>query len=153
MFGVDHKPLWAMLRRDFKESARGKLIPREFIKSVHRKRRFWTPVTSVLLVLGTIFFSFALYVAVQWYNLQKPPVLEIANPQPNSEVSSQVIVSGKTVPDAVVSINSQPVALQPDGNFQTEIFLPREGINTITIESTDRRGKSSIEQRTVRVVY
>ena len=34
VFGFDHQPLLAMLRRDYKESAKGRLIPREFIKPI-----------------------------------------------------------------------------------------------------------------------
>lgn len=152
-FEFNYKPLLAMLRRDFKESAKGKLIPREFLKPVVKRRKLWAPVTVVLMGLGSIFFAFVTYVVVQWYNLQKPPVLEIVKPVQDEAVASQVIVEGKTAPDAVVTINAQPVALQVDGSFQTEIFLPREGLNTITIEAKDRQGKSNIMQRTVRVQY
>lgn len=153
IFGFDHKPLQAMLRRDFKESAKGKLVPREFINPVLKKKFSWTPVTVVVLVLSGIFLSFVGYVMIAWFNLQKPPRLEVNQPEDNQVVSAQVLIDGQTLPDAVVSVNNQPVSLQVDGSFQTEVFLPREGMNTITIEATDRRGKSSTVQRTVKVEY
>lgn len=153
IFGFDHRPLQAILRRDFKESAKGRLVPREFINPVLKKKFTWTPVTIAVLVLSGIFISFVGYVMVAWFNLQKPPQLEVFAPDNNQTVSAQVIVEGKTLPDAVVSINAQPVSLQVDGSFKTEVFLPREGINTITISSQDRRGKSTTVQRTVKVEY
>lgn len=153
VFGFAHKPLLAMLRRDFKESARGQLVPREFIKPVLKRKAFWTPITTAILVLAALFLTFTVYVAVGWYNLQKPPMLEVTAPLENSEVAAQVIVEGRTLPDAVITVNAQPVALQVDGSFTTETFLSREGINTITVKSTDRRGKSNTVQRTVRVKY
>lgn len=153
VFRFDHQPLIALLRRDFKESARGKLVPREFIKPVLKKRSLSNPFTIFSLSLASVFIILFGYVAMQWLNLQKPPRLEIITPQADALVSSQVIVEGKTAQDAIVLVNAQPVALQQDGSFRTEIFLPREGISTITVEAKDRREKSSIIQRTVYVKY
>jgi hypothetical protein len=62
-------------------------------------------------------------------------------------------VEGRTVPDAIVLVNAQPVALQPDGQFRTELYLPQEGVRSITIEAKDRRGKAALLQRTVYVRF
>jgi cytoskeletal protein RodZ len=153
VFGFDYQPLLGLLRRDYKESARGKLVPREFIKPVLKKSPLSTPVTVAVLVLTTLFLSLISYIGFQWYNLNKPPELRITNPADNAAVASQVLVEGITTPEAIVSVNAQPVSLQPDGSFKTEILLPREGITSITVEATDRRGKTSIVQRTVFVQF
>lgn len=153
VFGFEYHPLLALLRRDYKESAKGKLIPQEFLKPVLKKSQFWTPVTMMVAVLAGVFVSLLVYVGVQWYNLNKPPDLIVFSPKSDEFVSAQVKVSGWTNPEAVVSVNTQPVALQPDGNFQTEVFLPKEGITSITVEAKDRRGKSSLQQRTVYVRF
>lgn len=153
VFGFDHQPLLALLRRDYKESAVGTLVPREFIKPVLKRREIWTPVTFAFFGLGAMFVTLVLYVAVQWYNIQRPPYLEVTAPEENAFVASQIEVKGQTVVDAVVSVNAQPVAIQPTGEFQTEIYIPREGIHTISIEAVDRRGKRSTVQRTVHVRF
>jgi cytoskeletal protein RodZ len=153
LFGFDYQPILALLRRDYKESAVGTLVPREFIKPMLKKRQMWTPITFAVIALATIFLTLISYVAVQWYNIQKPPLLSITSPEENAFVSSHIVIKGQTVEDAVVSVNDQPVAIQPGGDFQTEIYLPREGIHTISIESVDRRGKKSTEQRTVHVRF
>jgi len=63
------------------------------------------------------------------------------------------VVSGQTEPEAIITINAQPVAIKPDGTFRSEVYLPKEGITTITVEASDRRGKSSLQQRTVYVKF
>ena len=153
LFGFEYEPLLALLRRDFRESATGTLVPREFIKPVLKKRVLWTPVTMTMMGLVVIFVTLLSYVGVQWYNIQKPPRLIVTVPEENAFVSSQIKVTGETINDAIVTINSQPVSLRPDGTFEGEVFLPREGIHTITIEALDRRGKKSVIQRPVHVRF
>jgi cytoskeletal protein RodZ len=153
LFGFEYQPVLALLRRDYKESAKGTLVPLEFLKPVLKKRQVWTPVTIILMVALMMFGSLLAYVGAQWYSFTKPPALEILQPEEDARVSSQVVVQGKTIPEAVVLVNAQPVSLQPDGSFETEIFIPREGVASVTIEATDRRGKSNIEQRTVVVSF
>lgn len=153
LFGFDHKPLIALLRRDYKESARGTLVPREFITPVLKAKFSLNSVTLLVVFLVGIFLSLLGYVGVQWYTLTRPPMLVVTAPGQQDQVASRIIVSGETVPDAVVTVNDQPVALQKDGSFSTEIFISTEGISTITVEATDRRGKSNQVDRTVYVRY
>ena len=153
LFGFDYQPLLAMLRRDYKESAKGKLLPREFLKPVLKNRRWWAPVTTASVVLGAGFLTLVVFVIIQWYALQRPPVLELVQPTEGSTVAAKVLVMGKTVPDSTVTVNEQPVALQLDGSFSTEIVLPSEGIQAIVVKSTDRRGKTNTLDRIVRVEF
>lgn len=154
LFGFDHQPLIGLLRRDFKESAKGQLVPREFIKPLLKKRSLLQrPVTLVLLGIVLLAVVVAGYVGVQWYKLSQPPAVTIDTPKDGELVSARVVVEGSTEPDAVVVVNDQPVTLQPDGAFRTEIFLSREGLNTLTIKASDRRGKITVVQRTVRVQF
>lgn len=153
VFGFDHKPLLALLRRDYKESSKGKLIPREFIKPVLKNRAKKTSVTILLVVVIAVFASLFGYVGFQWYNLTKPPKLELTQPQEQALVSSKVIIEGETIPEAIVTVNDQPVALQPDGSFKTEIIIPTEGISLLTVQAKDRRGKTSSIERSVTVQF
>ncbi|MCA9368928.1 MAG: helix-turn-helix domain-containing protein [Pseudomonadales bacterium] len=153
LFGFDHKPLLALLRRDYKESARGTLVPREFITPVLRQRITFNSLTLFVIALVGVFLSLLGYVGVQWHILTRPPELRVSQPAEQDQVASRVVVSGETEPDAVVTVNDQPVALQSDGSFTTEVFISTEGISTISVEATDRRGKTSREDRTVYVRY
>jgi cytoskeletal protein RodZ len=153
IFGFDHKPLIAMLRRDYKESAKGKLVPREFIKPVFKRRSSRTSITLVVVILISVFSSLVGYIGFQWHNLNKPPMLEISIPGEQDIVSSKVVVEGKTIPDVILMVNDQPVALQPSGNFKTELLIPNEGIAIITVEAKDRRGKTNLIERSVNVQF
>ena len=92
-FGFDHQPLVALLRRDYKESAKGKLVPREFIKPVLKKQRTSSQVTVVMVVLAAVFLTLIGYVGVQWYNLQKPPSLALNSPEDRAVVAGEVLVT------------------------------------------------------------
>ncbi|MBD3249955.1 MAG: helix-turn-helix domain-containing protein [Candidatus Pacebacteria bacterium] len=150
---LDDGALLALLRRDFKQSASGKLLPREFIHPVIRKNRLKRPVTLAALTVSTVFIVLFGYVAFQWYQLNRPPHLQLYYPENDQFVSAEIVVEGQTEPEAMVSVNAQPVSIKPDGSFQTQVYLPKEGISTITVEATDKRGKTSLEQRTVYVRF
>lgn len=153
IFGFDYRPLFALLRRDYKESAKGTLVPREFIKPVLKQRQIWRPVNTLILVLISVFVTILLYVVFQWYQLQRPPVLVIEQPVNDALVSSQVVVAGFSEPDAVVTVNDQAVMVDAAGKFATQITIPREGLVTITVKATDRQGKQSLKQQTVTVSF
>ncbi|MEA2056980.1 MAG: helix-turn-helix domain-containing protein [Patescibacteria group bacterium] len=150
---IDFKSLVALLRRDYQERAGGQLLPREFINPVIRQGKYRQPVTFVVLGVVTVFLALISYVGWQWFSLNRPPKLEVFVPEENQFVSSEVVVEGQTEEETIVTVNAQPVAIDPDGTFRTEILLPREGISTITIESTDKNGKTSLEQRTIYVKF
>jgi len=101
----------------------------------------------------TVFLVFFSYAAWQWYQLSRPPALMLSAPLENEEVSSRVILKGDTEVEAILTVNSLPVALREDGSFETELYLPQEGVNTITIKASDKNGKSSVLQRSVRVKF
>ncbi|HPS40809.1 MAG TPA: helix-turn-helix domain-containing protein [Candidatus Woesebacteria bacterium] len=153
LFKLDEKPLFAILRRDYEESAKGQLIPREFLYPQLKKKTSWLPIRLVLLSVITIFVVFFSYAAWQFYQLNRPPALSLSVPLENAEVSPNVLVQGQTTADAMLTINATPVALRADGSFETELYLPQEGTNTITIKANDQNGKSTILQRSVQVKF
>jgi cytoskeleton protein RodZ len=150
---LDQQSLLAILRRDYPSQESGQLLSNEFTHPVKKKRQWWQPVTLTVLTVGVIFLTLLGYVVWQWFSLNRPPSLVIFKPEANQFVSSQIEVNGQTSTEAMVSVNAQPVAIQPDGSFSTQLYLPREGISTITIEAVDQQGRSSIEQRTVYVRF
>lgn len=149
----DYQPVTALLRRDFKESAKGQLVSREFVKSSLRRGQWLTPIRFIALsaVLSlVIIFS---YLAWQWQMVALPPMLVITAPSESAIVASKLVVKGMTQPDNIVVVNEEPVAIRPDGSFETEIVLPAEGLATLKITATDRKGKQTLKERTVTVKY
>lgn len=153
VFQFDQKPLLAILRRDYEESVKGQLIRREILAPRLVRKNFYSPVQSIVLVVATVFvvaFSYALW---QWYLLTRPPVLIVTTPAENDRVAARVILEGQTNPAATLTVNTMPVALQADGSFQTEIYLPQAGANTITVKAIDKNNRESLVQRTVVVEF
>lgn len=152
-FGLESGALLAILRRDYKASAKGQLIPREFIKPVRRRPIRWTPITWLLLfalLLGSAFFS---YLGFQWYRLTRPPELVVLEPTARATVSAKVQVSGYTSPEAMLEINDELVSVQPDGHFSTTLNFPVEGLGIISLTASNRQGRVQTEQRLVYVQF
>lgn len=88
------------------------------------------------------------------YSNEKP-VLEITNPQDNSEIKGgdkKVTVNGKTNDDQdiTVTINGSRIIVSSDGTF-TKILEINEGDNDISITATDKAGNTTEVKR--KVVY
>lgn len=150
---IESKPYLALLRRDYKETKKGQLVPRDFVKPMRLRRARWTPFTWVTIALAIFFGVIVTYLAIQLYRVSRPPELVITSPESRQTVAAETPVSGFTDPDAIITINDQPVAIQPDGSFQTTLRFPVEGVGIISVVATDRSGKSTKQMVTVTVQY
>jgi len=153
VFNLDSSSLIALLRRDYKESAKGTLVPREFIKTVRKRQVHWTPVTWIALLMVMVTSMLVSYVGLQWYRSTRPPQLVVVEPVSRAVVAATVQVSGYTDPSALLQINDELVSIQADGSFVTTIRFPVEGLGIISIEASDRDGRSAAEQRIVYVQF
>lgn len=153
VFDLDYRSLLALLRRDYKESAKGTLVPREFIKTVRKRQVRWTPVTWIALVVVLFASMIISYASLQWYRTTRPPQLIVVQPESRAVVAASVQVGGYTDPTAVVQINDELVAVRPDGSFESMVDFPVEGLGIITIEASDREGRVAREQRIVYVQF
>ncbi len=152
VLNFDPEPMLALLRRDFKESAKGKLVPQEFLKPMIKSSTF-SSVRFMLLGGVGVFLVLFVYITVRWYSFISPPKVTISSPAENEVVSPQVKVIGMTEPESKILVNSQAVAVQPDGTFEVNLTLTNEGMSTITVEAIDRQEKKNTEQRTVFVRF
>jgi len=150
ILGVDPQQALAVFRRDYDQDVKGQVIPRSLTQQATKPRSLWTPKTTVVGVLLVLSVAFASYFFFQYRLLTTAPPLKIESPQEKERVKAAVEVSGRTDPQATLTINNQQVAIDPDGSFSQSLILP-EGTRTITIESTSRSGKSRTVQRTVQV--
>lgn len=153
VLGFDADPMLALLRRDFKESAKGKLVPQDFLRPAMRRTTTPSPLRLATSGVIGIFLCLFLYIGIRWYSFISPPSLEVFEPTEDALVSSQVIIKGAAEPGSAVTVNDQPVQITADGSFEASITLPTEGISTITVEAMDRQEKTSLLQRTVFVRF
>lgn len=136
--GVNTKMAQALLKRDYPPK---KLFinPKPDVGSKFSwtpKYTFWTGILIVILaILG--------YLGFQYLKFNSPPFLEVSQPKEGLVVNSrEVIVEGKTDPDATVKVNNQVILVGEDGLFsgKIEVF---SGTKEIDIEAVSRSGKKT----------
>lgn len=141
--------LLAIYRREFSEHKNPPRILESFSNPLDRKKFAFTPAKFVgltVLIMITIFF---IYLWFEYRFLTGAPFLEVAQPVSQLNVtSSSILVSGRTDPEAKVSINNQEIQVNVNGKFSQEINLT-EGSNTVVITAVGKSGKVSKIERTV----
>ncbi len=148
--GLSPKQALAVFRRDYDQNVKGQVIPRSLTPSMANKRTIWNPRTTVIVVAAVSILTLATYFIYQYRFLTAAPALDIESPQENQQVLSTITVLGKTDSQAVLKINNQTVLVNEDGTFSQSLLLPL-GTRTITIQATNRAGKTHTVQRTVHV--
>lgn len=105
---------------------------------------WWQPkiisVAGVLVLLLLI----ASILLIQWQKLGQPPQLKVTSLENHSLITSPVNVTGQTDPGATVTINTEIVSLDQQGNFSYEMELP-SGERSIVIQARDARGNLTEE--------
>ncbi len=146
--GKDPFMLLAVFRRDFGQDAQGKVIPRGLINPLNNSRFRWTPQLTLVAAIVGIITIFGAYLIIQFRSLSGVPSLNLKSPQENATVSSLINVTGAASPQATVTVNSQSVPVQDNGEFTTTISLTL-GKHSITVAARSRTGKTTTLQRTV----
>jgi len=114
-------------------------------------RFYFSNVPSVLrfalfaLVIGGLLLFLGFHVR----NILTPPSLVVVSPENGFISQSNFIdVHGKTDPEIQITINSEVIKNDENGNFSQNInLLP--GINTFVIEAKNKHGKTTEEVRNV----
>jgi len=153
VLSLDFKALMAVLRRDYKSSSVGTLVLRTGNHDKHWP--IWRSLSLTWQFLAVSGFILALfsYLGLQWYQSQRSPRLVLNQPDNQAVVSSEVLVSGFTDPGALLVVNELPVALNPDGSFNTTLKFAEEGLALIKIESLNEAGRSAVLDRSVFVEF
>ncbi|MDO8577051.1 MAG: helix-turn-helix domain-containing protein [Candidatus Daviesbacteria bacterium] len=146
---LDPEKLLAIFRREFSE---GKYPPRvleTFSNPVDQKKFKLTPSRALGGVILSLIIVFFAYLWFEYRFLVGGPFLEVSQPVNQFNTTSSVIeVTGRTDPEAKLSINNQEIGVDPAGKFSQEIKLS-DDINTIEISATSKGGKVTKIERTV----
>jgi len=146
---LERKPeeLVAVFRRDYRQPHIGNAIPSK------RKRPFsFSFLNSQLVLFGVAALVFFVYLGFQFRAILTPPKLDIQRPTPQSVLISPLEIEGTTSVDSTIEINEDTRA-KPDssGHFLVRYTLP-VGETTITVQVTNRFGRSSIIEIPVTIV-
>lgn len=131
--------LLALYRRDVqpvKGSTNGVRPSRLKTAALLQPRTFSTAALAALVLVAAVFL------ARQWRVLGQPPSLEIIAPEHQSVVSSPVTVLGQAEPGTTVTLNTELVSLDPEGNFRSTVVLS-PGERTLVFEAKDGQGRTA----------
>jgi len=144
---LDESQVKAVFKRDYSIDAQGKIVPRRLLtKSLPVKAGvnwliYW-PLGLVLLLAMVLFWHY------RWYLL--PPPLTIDSPDDVAVVTSErLVVKGRTLPEAEVTVNNLKTTSGPDGYFEQPILLI-PGVNQVVVQVKYRRQQ---RQRQLDVIY
>lgn len=99
---------------------------------------------GLLFIVCTVF-----YIVWQVFAISKPPSLEISSPQDLVVINqSYVNVEGKTDAGATLNINNEPVFVEPDGRFASQIGISA-GPKELVIAAKNRFNKSTSKVVTI----
>jgi cytoskeletal protein RodZ len=142
---VDERQAVALLRRDYPP----KVLPVNPKPDVSRTFT-WTPRLTFILGITIVALVILGYLGFQYSNFVRPPKLFVERPLEGEVVKEEKLtVFGRTDPDVTVKVNNQPVLVEDNGTFETEIEI-FEGTEEIVIKAVSRSGKETTVQRKIK---
>ncbi|MFH2019166.1 MAG: helix-turn-helix transcriptional regulator [bacterium] len=144
---VNPETVLAMFRRDFVENEQGEIIPKGLVKPVSNKPKVFSALSFLIGLTLLFFLGFLGYQLIGWWSLPKLDILQPINGEVYGEL---VTIKGKTDHDASLSINNQKVIVNQSGEFSLDLLFPA-GTHSVIITTTNRQGKSKMEERSFQV--
>lgn len=136
----------ALLRRDYPPK-NVKINPTKDVEN----KVIWSPRLTFVTGIGLFLFVVVGYLVFQYIQFIRPPNLEISKPKEEEVLLNRnVIVEGKTDTDATLQINNQPVILDQEGNFATEIEVS-ENTTELVVKAVGRSGKETTIIRKIKL--
>lgn len=126
----------AMLRRDYPPK-KLTINPKPDVQS----KFTWSPKLTFAVGVGILIISVLCYLGFEYSKFTRPPEIEITGPKSNEIVlNKKVKVSGKTTTDVSLTVNNQPITLNQDGEFVSELEVTKE-THELKFVATSRSGK------------
>ena len=137
--GLNPSQILAFLRRDYPPKNVA-INPKPELKS----KFSWSPKLTFISAILAVLLIISAYLSFQYVNFVRPPVLYVNTPTEGETVKTRnLIISGKTSPQAVIKVNNQPVLVDEDGNFLDTIEI-YEKTTEIEIKAVSRSGKETV---------
>ena len=147
--GLSQDKLLAIYRREFSELKHPPRILDSFKEPVEKKKFKLTPARALGSVVLGLIIIFFVYLWIQYRFLVGGPFLEVNQPINQLNITSPTVqVTGRTDPEAKVSINNQEVRVDTSGKFSQEIKLI-DSISNIEISAKSKSGQVTKIERTV----
>lgn len=126
----------AILRRDYLPK-KLYINPKPDIES----KFYWSPKLTFTTGISLLTLLVLSYLGFEYLKFIKPPELEIYNPKNNEIVlENKVKITGKTTTDVILTVNNQPILLDQEGKFQTEVEITKDTLSLL-FKAISRSGK------------
>jgi cytoskeletal protein RodZ len=144
--GVDEKTAVAFLKRDYPPKKLN-INPKPDAFS----KFSWSPKLTFIVGIAAVILIVLGYLTFQYIRFISPPGVSVESPVEGQTVTgASMMVFGSTDPDAKITVNDQPVLVDQDGKFSTEIGVT-PSTNKITIVAVSRSGKERTISRKITV--
>lgn len=141
---IDEKMVGAILKRDYLPKKLN-INPKPDVSS----KFAWGPKLTFILGIGAFLLIILGYLGFQYFKFISPPSLKVESPKEGQMISgSSIKVFGSTDSDSKLVINGQPVMVDDDGKFSTDIEIVPE-TKEITVQSISRSGKTTTISRKI----
>lgn len=134
--GLNPENINAILRRDYPP----KKLPINPTPDIESKFT-WSPKFTFAIGVGLIIFIVLGYLLFEYSKFIKPPEITITSPKEEQIVTGESVkIEGKTTTDVSLTVNNQPIILDQEGNFITEIKITKE-TKSLMFKAVSRSGK------------
>lgn len=150
LYGIDGALLWELYKREKGEPIRSGATDRfPGMAQVEEKKKNTIGGARVLfmsIAVGVV----VLYVAWQVYAFVRPPRVIITSPLIDVATSSpELLLAGSVQKYTTLTINDEPVLLDPDGSFMKKTTL-QDGVTTFTFKVRTILGSEATVVRSVK---
>lgn len=145
--GFSKRESLALFRREFDEEKEFRVLPEGLAKEKSFPKHRIRIQKTVLIVIALLLVVAGFLVYQYRYAFIAPP-LKLTSPMDTTLNATEVDVSGKTDPSAIVSVDNEPVAVDEDGKFEKQITV-FPGKSVITVTARNRFGKEAIVQKSI----
>ncbi|EKE13503.1 MAG: hypothetical protein ACD_13C00014G0008 [uncultured bacterium] len=143
---VDEKMAVAVLKRDYPPK-KISINPNPDISS----KPSWNPKLTFILGVGLVILIILGYLTFQYVKFISPPGIEVVSPIEGQAVDGDfVLVFGSTETDVKITVDNQPVLVDKDGKFSTNIEIS-PNTTKIVIKAISRSGKETVIERKIEV--
>lgn len=148
--GFSKREVSALFRREFDEEKEYQVLPDGFARKTHVSRFSFRIHHTVVFVLFLLLFLFGFILFQYRYAIINPPLLVDTPKDGLTTEKKDIHVSGRTDPNAIITINGEAVTVADDGSFTKNLSL-FPGDTVVEVAAKHRLGKEAIVTRHVTV--
>lgn len=146
---LDERKLLAIFRRESPDKQNKNYVMDAFASPVKEAKFKITPGRVLGIVVFLIVSSFFSYLWLQYRQFVGAPNLQVITPVDQLTTDNpNLLVEGKTDPEIKVTVNSQEVTVDPNGDFKADINLSSP-VNKIDVIAASKFGQKIQVERIV----